>query len=63
MSGELENETTSKIETHGCVKQKIMVNHVCLGEVRWDKSRVLHKLCEIWLMFYVRHCMCILYGE
>ena len=28
---------TSKIETHGCIK-KIIINLVCLGEVRWDKS-------------------------
>ena len=29
--------TTSKIETHGCIKI-IIINFVCLGEARWGRS-------------------------
>ena len=27
--GELENGTTSKIKIHGCIKRKLIIDHVC----------------------------------
>ena len=33
----LEIGTTSKIETHGCIKI-IIINFVCLGEAKWGRS-------------------------
>ena len=38
MCGELGNEITSKIETHGCIKKIININHGCLGIARWGRS-------------------------
>ena len=46
--------TTPKIETHGCIKI-IIINFICLGEVRWGKSPPPLQGERPKFLFLVRH--------